>query len=195
MGGVVAILLLAGVPPIVEGRGEGPPLAELRSRGRLTFALAGATAFGLNLELASAFPKLGFGLALEFGGLIGDRTAVTLHLEGTFLPPTTLLPMGRGGFIMTGGGPTIDWFLNDRWSLGTGTHLMAFFGGLNSFSLMLPLRVNWRPTERNTTEEARKGFVLGFQLGLGFSLVGLNSPSYPPNLTVSGLLTAGYGWW
>lgn len=198
MGVVVAILVLSGlsgVPLSAESRGEGPPVAALRSRARLTFAVTGAAAFGLNLEAASVVPKLGFGLAMEFGALFGDRTAVTLHLEGTWLPPTTLLPMGRGGFIMTGGGPTIDWFLNDRWSLGSGTHLLAFFGGLNSFSLMLPLRVNWRPTARAPTEKVRQGFVLGFQLGLGFSLVGLRSPLYPFNLTVSGLLTAGHGWW
>lgn len=195
MGWVVAILVLSSVPSYAEGRGEGPGVAEQRSQGRLTFAFTPAVAFGLTLDPQSVSPKLGLGLAMELGALLGDRAALTLHLEGTFLPPTTVLPMGGGGFVMTGGGPTIDWFLNDRWSLGSGTHLMAFFGGRNSFSLMVPFRVNWRPTERARTEVARQGFVLGFQLGLGFCLVGLSSPHYAPNLTVSSLLTAGHGWW
>lgn len=196
MVGVVGVLLLlSAVPLSTEGRGEGP---DPRVSARGTFSIAPALGFGVSTGalIVSSPATFGFGLNLEAGAVIEDRSVVTLQLMGTWLPASAAnqavardLGFVNYGTIRTGGGLSFDWFLNDHWTLGSGAHFLLSFGGLsNNLSLIVPLRASWRPAARESGALARRGFVIGVQLGLGMGVARIS-------FTATGLLTVGYGWW
>lgn len=192
---LAALLTVLGSTSLsaAETNGEGASPSEMRKLIRPLFTLAPAASVGVNYWLGSEVSAaLGFGLAFDAGLIVGDRAAVALHAQGTFLPSSD----GSSRVaMMIGGGPTFDWFLDDHWSVGSGGLMLAFFGASNLVSLALPARLQWRLTGRAASARVRSSFVVGLQLGVGFSLMALGSPAYEVDLTGSALLTVGYGWW
>jgi hypothetical protein len=178
-----ALFLLASAPVSIESPGEAPSITELRARTRLSFAVA--PAMSVSSWLGALMP--GVGLAAEFGLIFSDRIALSVHLETTVLPPG---PMGgklNGMLFM--GGPVIDWFLTERWSVGTGVQ-GGYFVGPHAATFLVPLRSSWRFTSRDGTSLGRSSIVVGLQASLGFRTRGGD-----PTFHGGGLLTVGYGWW
>jgi hypothetical protein len=184
---VAVVVVLASVPPSVEQRGEGPPIDELRSRARPSFAFAP----GVSLVPWERGPAAGAGALLETGLIFSDRFALSFHFEATLLLPTETSPKPPGLLLL--GGATLDWFLNDRWSFGGGV-LGGYFVGAYAPMITTPLRANFRVTAREATARSRMSLMVGLQAGPGL-MVGAVWSVNPVNVIGSGMLTVGVGWW
>jgi hypothetical protein len=124
----------------------------------------------------------------EAGLIFKDRLALSLHFEGLLVPDFNPDLKPRALFLL--GGPTLDWFLDDRWSLGSGVLGGVPLGGQFEAQLVLPLRASWRLMPRDAKTRGRSSLVIGLQAGPGlkFGYVGVG-------LVGSVMLTVGFGLW
>lgn len=176
------LLLLAAVPADeADPDGRGAHLQEPRAT-RVGGSLSAAAAVGLAIGEGGVGPKAGFGLSLSVGLLFVDRVALSFHVEGN-----TLIV-----YTMTGAGLDLDFFLDDRWSLGGAAHAIFLFGGLHFFGLSTPLRLQFFPQPRAPRQLRREGLVLGLQLGPAF---GQFLTRGFLDLAVTASFTVGYAWW
>lgn len=182
--GVVLLLVVSSTPPSVEAVGEPPPIAEQRGRVRGSLAFAPAVAL-LSWEDA---PVLGVGGIFEAGLIFNDRLALSLHFEGLLVPDFNPDLKPRALFLRAG--PTLDWFLDDRWSLGIGVLGGLPIGGQFTAELMLPLRASWHLTPRDAKTRGRSSLMIGLQAGPG-----LEFGYVDVGLVGSAMLIVGFGLW
>lgn len=133
-------------------------------------------------------PIVAVGLAIDGGVVLSDRVMLLLRLEGS-LVPGNLIEFLPGAYVCLGGGPAIDYFVSERFTVGAGVRLLTPSVNWGALSLSLPLRANFFPAPREATAGARTGVILGFQLVPTYifgSVLGSG---------LSATFTVGYGMW